>query len=163
MKVCSKCKENKDLSEFAKDKYNPDGLTFRCKKCRNKHYNDYYKSNPEKQKLKNDSQKENRKKYYSSAEGIKSSRRAHLKRAFGISLEEYEEKLEKQEYKCAICKSFNTHDKHGVLAVDHCHKTGKIRDLLCFKCNTVLGSVNDNIQILENMINYLKYYNNVQI
>jgi len=40
-KICVKCKEEKQLTEFAKDKYNKDGLTFRCKKCRNKHYNEY--------------------------------------------------------------------------------------------------------------------------
>jgi len=61
MKICPRCKQEKELSEFAKDKYNPDGLTIRCKKCRNLHYNTYYKNNPEKQKEKNDSQKENRK------------------------------------------------------------------------------------------------------
>lgn len=163
MKKCTNCKIEKELSEFAKDKYNPDGLTYRCKKCRNIHYNEFYKRNPEKQKIKNDSQKENRKKYYSSEEGIKSSRRSHLKRAFGISLEQYEDMFNIQNGKCAICNDFKTHDKHGVLAVDHCHKTGKIRDLLCFKCNTVLGSVNDNIEILKNMINYLNKHNNNEL
>ncbi len=163
MKQCSRCKEVKEFTEFSKDKYNKDGLTFRCKKCRNIHYNEYYKNNPEKQKEKNNSQKENRKIYYSSEEGIKSSRRSHLKRAFGMSLEEYNDKLEKQCDKCAICESFHIYDKHGVLAVDHCHKTGEIRDLLCFKCNTVLGSVNDNIEILIKMIDYLKKHTNYEI
>ena len=159
MKKCTRCKEEKELFEFAKDKYNPDGLTYRCKKCRNIHYNEFYKRNPEKQKEKNDSQKGNRKKYYSSEEGIKSSRKSHLKRAFGMSLEEYEDILSSQKGKCAICEDFKTHDKHGVLAVDHCHKTGEIRGLLCFKCNTILGSVNDDIQILINAIKYLQKYN----
>jgi len=158
MKKCTRCKIEKNLSEFSKDKYNPDGLTYRCKECRNLHYNTYYKNNPEKQKSKNDSQKENRKNYYLSERGVKSSRKAHLKRAFGISLEQYEEMLETQKGKCAICNDIKTHDKHGVLAVDHCHKTGNIRGLLCFKCNTVLGSVNDNIEILINAIKYLKKY-----
>lgn len=162
MKKCTKCKKDKELDEFSKDKYTEDGLTYRCKECRNKHYNNYYKENPEKQKIKNDLQKENRKKYYSSNEGVLSSRRSHLKRVFGISLEEYQDKLEKQNGKCAICNSSNTHDKHGVLAIDHCHKTGNIRELLCFKCNTVLGSVDDNIEILKNMINYLKKHSYVQ-
>lgn len=77
-----------------------------------------------------------------------------------MSLEEYEYMFNSQNGKCAICNSFETHDKHGVLAVDHDHKTGKIRGLLCFKCNTALGSVDDNIEILKNMINYLNKYTN---
>ncbi len=160
MKKCSKCKQEKELIEFAKDKHNPDGLTYRCKECRNLHYNTYYKNNPEKQKLKNDSQKENRKQFYNSEKGIRSSRRSHLKRSFGMSLEEYEDKLKNQNNRCAICNSENSFDKWGVLAVDHDHKTGKIRDLLCFKCNTILGSVNDNPLILQKAINYLIKHEN---
>lgn len=162
MKKCTKCKIEKELSEFAKDKYNPDGLTYRCKKCRNLHYNIYYKENPNKQKEKNDSQKENRKMFYSSPKGIESSRRSHLKRNYGISLEQYNDMLLIQDNKCMICKSEHTFDRYGVLAVDHCHSSGEIRGLLCFKCNTILGSVNDDVNILQEAINYLnKFKNNV--
>ena len=160
MKKCFKCKIEKDLSEYGKDKYTKDGLTYRCKNCRNSQYNDYYKKNPEKQKQKNNLQKENRKKYYSSEDGVRSSRKSHLKRTYGITIEEYEFKLNNQDNKCAICNNYNTHDKHGVLAVDHCHKTGLIRDLLCFKCNAALGAVNEDIDILKKMIKYLKKHNN---
>jgi hypothetical protein len=44
------------------------------------------------------------------------------------------------------------------LAVDHCHTTGKIRGLLCSKCNPALGAFNDNIEILNSAIKYLKEY-----
>jgi len=44
------------------------------------------------------------------------------------------------------------------LLVDHCHVTGKYRGLLCNRCNTSLGFVNDDIELLEKMVNYLKEY-----
>jgi len=158
MKICSRCKVAKPLIEFAKDIHSKDRYTCACKQCRNKHYNEYYANNPDKQKIKNDSQKSNRKKFYKSEKGINSSRNSHLKRTYGITLEDYNKKLKDQSGLCAICGGNDTYDKHGVLAVDHCHKTSKIRGLLCFKCNTVLGSVNDDIKILENAIKYLKNY-----
>ena len=156
MKKCTKCKVEKDLSEFAKDKYNPDGLTYRCKECRNVHYNDFYKKNPEKQKQKNDSQKENRQKFYSSDKGIISSRKAHLKRCFGITLEQYNKLSELQNHVCAICNSPETHYRNSVLSVDHNHQTGKIRGLLCSTCNRALGLFKDNRKNLINAIKYLK-------
>lgn len=85
----------------------------------------------------------------------------NLKRNYGISLEDYLEKFQNQKGVCAICKQpeimVNGHTKIvRRLAVDHCHTTNKIRDLLCTKCNTVLGSVGDSIELLQNHIEYLK-------
>lgn len=157
MKICTKCGQKKDFKEFHKDKHNPDGLTYACKECRNTSYNTYYKNNPNKVKEKNDSQKENRKLFYSSKKGIESSRRSHLKRNFNITLEEYNEMLIKQEYKCAICGGFETDYRNEVLSVDHCHNTNKIRGLLCNTCNRALGLFKDN---KENLINALKYLEN---
>ena len=75
-----------------------------------------------------------------------------------MTLEEYDEKLIAQEYKCEICESKDSYDKYGVFAVDHCHNTDKIRGLLCFKCNVALGCTNDNIEILQKLIDYLIKY-----
>jgi hypothetical protein len=154
-KICVKCKEEKQLTEFAKDKYNKDGLTFRCKKCRNKHYNEYYKENPEKQKEKNERQAINRKNFYDSDKGVESSRRAHLKRSFGISLEEYNEMSERQNHICAICGGYETSYRNKVLSVDHSHKTGVIRGLLCNTCNRALGLFKEDIDVLKKAIDYL--------
>ena len=74
----------------------------------------------------------------------------------GLTLEEFNEKLKSQNNKCAICGNDETRDKHNVFAVDHCHKTGKVRGLLCHNCNYVLGGVKDNIMLLEQAIQYLK-------
>lgn len=78
-----------------------------------------------------------------------------LKRKFGITLLQYEELLELQNGVCAICQQ---PDGMGwSLAVDHDHTTGQVRGLLCGRCNyRLLGSVNDDIQLLERAIAYLK-------
>ena len=73
-----------------------------------------------------------------------------LKHRYGISLEDYKVMHLKQKGLCKICNS------ESKLHVDHDHKTGRIRGLLCFKCNNALGNINDDIKILEKMINYLK-------
>jgi hypothetical protein len=58
---------------------------------------------------------------------------------------------EKQEDKCAICKRPFDRTPH----VDHSHKTGKIRGLLCFHCNSGLGMFGDCMDTMESAINYL--------
>ena len=81
-----------------------------------------------------------------------------LKFKYNISIIEYEKLLKQQNYVCAICNEQETHKtKNGNikrLSVDHDHKTGKIRGLLCHRCNTTFGQVKENIQILINMISY---------
>lgn len=158
MKVCTNCNIEKDLIDFAKDKYNPDGLTYRCKSCRNKSYNKYYYDNPEKAKIKNDSQKENRQLFYSSDKGVISSRKAHLKRKFNITLEDYNQLSEAQNNLCKICNKPELSTRNKVLCVDHCHKTGKIRGLLCSTCNRAIGLLGENKENLLKAIKYLNEY-----
>lgn len=84
-----------------------------------------------------------------------------LKRTFGLSVEQFNEMLTKQNGVCAICKSPET-AKSNVrveirrLAVDHCHTTGKVRALLCTTCNTSLGGFKDDPRLLQAAIEYLK-------
>jgi Recombination endonuclease VII len=56
---------------------------------------------------------------------------------------------------CKICKKADT-GKWKKLSIDHCHKSGKIRGLLCTNCNQGIGKFKDNIEILEKVIKYLK-------
>lgn len=87
---------------------------------------------------------------------LRYSRGYHLKKKYGISLEEYEKLLEYQGYCCALCgKEFCKGEKRQP-DVDHCHKTGKVRGILHLHCNTLLGHSKDNIEILEKAISYLK-------
>lgn len=73
---------------------------------------------------------------------------------YGISPEEYEKLLSKQEGVCAICKVTSEEYKKN-FHVDHCHKTGKIRGLLCQKCNLGLGQFKDSPEFLLSAVEYL--------
>lgn len=78
-------------------------------------------------------------------------RKCALKRRYGIDLEKYDSILKSQNGGCAICGL----KKEETLAVDHNHKTGGIRGLLCSHCNHVLGFAEDNIELLNKTIDYL--------
>jgi hypothetical protein len=73
-----------------------------------------------------------------------------IKQVYGLSEEEYNELLRQQNGNCALCQQF------AKLTIDHCHKTGRIRGLLCMKCNVSLGGLGDDICGLERAIIYLK-------
>ena len=80
----------------------------------------------------------------------------HLRYSYGISLEEYNTMREQQNAKCACCGVDETETPRGRLFVDHCHSSGKIRALLCQHCNTALGMVKDDVEILSSLITYLQ-------
>ena len=75
---------------------------------------------------------------------------------YGLTLELYNEMFTRQKGVCAICQQPETRNKTTRLSVDHDHLTGRIRGLLCHKCNVVLGLVDDNKETLIALINYLK-------
>ncbi len=81
------------------------------------------------------------------------------KRRFGITPEEYEKRFQSQSGTCAICKQPETATRLGkvkALSVDHCHKTGAIRGLLCSDCNTGIGKLKDDPKVLRSAIQYLE-------
>lgn len=83
---------------------------------------------------------------------------SYIKTEYGITLQEYQEKLAQQKV-CAICGvELSTGDSNTHL--DHCHKTGKIRAFLCGNCNRGIGSFHDEIWKLEQAIKYLNSHNN---
>ncbi len=73
-----------------------------------------------------------------------------LKRKYGMTLDEYNQKYDDQNGTCKICGDANVR-----LVVDHCHESGIIRDLLCHGCNVALGFARDRVDILSNMVEYL--------
>jgi hypothetical protein len=79
---------------------------------------------------------------------------ANLKK-YGINADQYRAMLEHQEGRCAICKSKDTGSVRG-WHVDHCHRTGKVRGLLCHPCNLLLGHAKDSIDTLQRCIVFLK-------
>lgn len=84
----------------------------------------------------------------------------HYKKAYGLSIEEYDAIIKSHNGLCAICKTdkgrFDTRTgKKQKLHIDHCHLTGKIRGLLCNKCNIGIGLFNNNIELFKKVIEYL--------
>jgi len=71
---------------------------------------------------------------------------------FGIGLHQYQAILEEQGGLCYLCGQNDFRN----LAVDHCHKTGKVRRLLCSNCNMGLGKFNDNPDLLRKAANYVE-------
>ena len=96
-----------------------------------------------------------RREWYKNSDSNKRKVRAsELRTKFGITIEEYEELAAYQQHVCAICEEPCS---RGIsLAVDHCHKTGKIRGLLCCRCNRVLGQMNDSPNLLRRAADYLE-------
>lgn len=81
----------------------------------------------------------------------------------GITFAQYNEILLKQGNKCAICQKHETRKCSKTsnilrLCIDHCHKTNKVRGLLCSNCNSGIGKLGDSIEQLQSAINYLQEY-----
>lgn len=83
---------------------------------------------------------------------------SHFLKKYNITIDEYENMHEQQNGVCAICGQPENRAYNGNainLAVDHCHKTGKVRGLLCSRCNQALGNFQDSSKILAKALNYL--------
>lgn len=83
-------------------------------------------------------------------------RNHHLKKTFGITVEEADALLAQQGGRCAICQEPITDSRGFAPHVDHCHTTGKVRGILCFPCNAGLGSFRDDVTRLQAAIAYLE-------
>jgi hypothetical protein len=141
LKLCFACKEWKDASNYWVQSSSKDGLQTYCKKC-------HYRKNKSKRHLYKETDKAYKDKYKSRGKDLS------LQNTYGITLEEYLSIKEKQDNACAIC-----HTKESLLrkslAVDHNHSTGKIRGLLCSRCNRGLGFFQDNSSLLNKARIYL--------
>lgn len=135
MKYCPCCKLTLDASHYYKSK---DKLQCYCKSCWKQKQKDKYKK-PDKRKTK-----------------------AYiLKHRFGLTLIDYHQMYENQKGCCAICGKpitlyAESRDLSSVACVDHNHDTLEVRGLLCNKCNTGIGMLNEDIRILTNAIEYIK-------
>jgi hypothetical protein len=79
-------------------------------------------------------------------------RKAEIKKLYGLEMAEYQNMLDAQDHKCAICiKPFRKTPN-----VDHCHDTGRVRGLLCFNCNRAIGHLQNDTGIIQNAIAYLQ-------
>jgi hypothetical protein len=117
-------------------------------------YNQRAMTDPSKREKRNERQR----KYNKTPAGKRHMRNQQLKGLYGITIKDYESKLIAQKHKCACCDT-HINDltcKRKTLCVDHNHSTGAIRDLICDRCNLILGKVNDNSQYLGLLKSYLE-------
>ena len=151
MQTCFKCKELKSLSDYGRDLRKKSGLQARCRACSSKHEMERYYAKHEESKA------YNRARYKKNPGRIKDQ---NLRKWYGIDLTTHFEMIKNQHNKCFTCNKEFT--KTSPACVDHCHQTGKVRDLLCTKCNTALGMVNDNVSVLKNLTEYIERHSKCQ-
>jgi hypothetical protein len=146
-KRCSRCDTEKDITEFAA--YPPESKSYKrfkngikpwCKECYKVYAREYGREmRPHK------------------------GRWDHYKRKYDLTKDEVIGMMEERNGKCDICnkgidelKTGKTKHSNGLLFIDHCHQTNKVRGMLCFECNVMIGNAHDNIHTLHSAINYLE-------
>ncbi len=154
-------------SEYLKDYYQKNkerlltkmSVRYQTKKDHILNNQKVYLSNPEVQEKrkkyyieKSEQQKAYHEKYYKKISSKKRSYNRYKK--YGISQIEYDKMFIDQDGKCLGCTKHQS-ELTRELCVDHCHKSGKIRGLLCYKCNLAIGFVEDDIDTMNNLIKYL--------
>lgn len=156
-KTCSHCGETKDIAEFRHGPGYKGGYRTECRSCERERYRLWKKRNPDKYRAKwqrdNDKRKENRTGNYDrTPERRAMSRNNHLVRKYGITLADEDALIEAQGGKCAAC------GREERLVVDHCHKSSAVRAMLCNNCNVVLGLVDDDVDHLRKIIQYIESF-----
>ena len=147
---------------------NPNGtIRLRCKQCcHDRRVEQYFKTRDasleysKKWKEENrDYVRENAKENYH--KDVVTKRKKELARKKGLRLEEYDQMVKACDGKCHICgKEEKRKGRAGFvssnLSIDHCHNTGKIRGLLCHDCNTGIGKLKDDTELMMKAIEYLR-------
>src|SRR4051812_36828660 len=164
MKRCVKCGVMKSLAEFYAERSARDGRRNDCKACNLAAKAARHAANPapgrERAKQWN---RDNAERYAARMEQYRQSgkkkvadRKSHLKRTFGLTVEQYDEMLAAQGGGCAICRCPPREDSS--LHVDHDHRTGRVRGILCFRCNNAIGDLDESIDTVRAALDYLVHH-----
>lgn len=170
VKSCVKCEKSKSLSEFHNDKHAPDGKTYKCGQCINSENRERHLKNPEAMKIRNKKSKE---RIYSDPVAHakhKAMKTAwnhtpkyydmYYKKRFGITFAEVNSMLSNQN---GLCSNIGCSRQIAIApvgdqvkaCVDHCHATGKVRSMMCVRCNTLLGHVENDRNLIMGLMDYL--------
>ena len=167
-KRCPKCERWKEKSEFHVSRYH--GVVSYCRSCENKTDRRFLPFDATEKRctqcklvksldaFHHRSRRDGTHGYQPKCKACRSAysreKGYYLKRDYNLSIEDYRTMLESQDYVCAICGlSCRTQQN---LVVDHDHKTGQVRGLLCRGCNSMLGYIMDDVTTLKNAIAYLE-------
>lgn len=138
-KLCSKCKQLKPQESFYINKIGTRNAS--CRACRSAMHTQMDKArNKETMRIWRINNPDK-------------SKSNHLKSKYGIDSNKYNEIMLEQNGKCAICS-----DVSRKLCVDHCHNTGAVRGILCHKCNTAIGMLDDDVPRIESAASYLRRF-----
>ena len=184
MKTCTKCNVSKPEAEFYSKKAGRKGRRAYCKKCTSEASRSYNikhnKQMRERSKLYRATNKDKISAYYSTnkdkhnnARNVKrqtsdgkkrrqAEQRRYRLKTYGLTISAFDKLFKGQNGKCAICglELVDENDKGRKVSnayprIDHCHETGKIRGLLCNRCNIAMGTFEDDIELLGNAVAYL--------
>lgn len=175
-KVCSQCGEAKPVSDFGPLAHCKDGLRPSCKPCARKQQRAYRlrRLGEERdcsdcgvrfvvtntvsycQPCVNRRDRERRQRFWAENPEAAHLRKKdrHLRHQYGITLVDYDAMLAEQGGGCAVCGVPSSGDRK--LSVDHCHTSGRVRGLLCSRCNYALGLLDDRPELMRQAATYLE-------
>lgn len=133
-RICKICNIWKEWVEFPGKRERQDGRVVQCSQCRRKDFKTKFGTDIEFTK-----------------QARLSTRRAHLKKAYGITPEDFDMMVSQRDGKCDICLKI----PKTKLCVDHCHTTLKIRGLLCRGCNIAIGLLLDCPESMNRAMEYI--------
>ena len=131
MKTCGHCKLPRKVGDFYRNKGKPGGRSRTCRFCQEEYCKSWRRRHPKK--------------------SCEIRRRSRIKHAYGLSGGEFDRLLTRQSNQCAVCKSPLTKP-----CVDHDHRTGKVRGLVCRDCNLAVGHFKDDPERMRKAIRYLQ-------
>lgn len=177
--LCSACKGEFPTSSFHKATKTTRGYQYKCKACTSlidtnltperratklKNLEQWRIANPGKKK-------EQKRRHYEkhkdridqrAKDWYENNKERHINNAllrkYGVTLDQYNLLRAQQDFRCAVCDAHET-DIGKQMFVDHDHVTGKIRKLLCTKCNVGIGMLQDNPDIMERAAKYIRDHN----
>ena len=168
-KRCTHCGKVKNVDDFYNDKNRPSGKHPWCKSCQKQAQAQWLAKpgNRERDRswhqewAKQPHVKKKRLDYQKTEAGKTVKWRAKIKARHGITQAEFDRRMSAQNNLCAACRGpfKNRRNTH----IDHCHKTNRVRDILCHNCNRALGAVQDDENILQALIDYLRRHNATSI
>ena len=160
MRFCYYCKIEKDEASFTASQCGFHGgrKVGRCRECKSAQGREWRANNQHRSHEQN-------KKRRASVERKEYDRLRSYPRRYGITREQYEQKRIDQGFKCYICNRNEDDGKvsrWGKLCLDHDHRDGYVRSLLCSNCNKGLGCFQDDPEMLNLAANYLNYHNKMK-
>ena len=150
IKECTKCHISKDPNQFRKNDRLKSGLNSWCKNCENLATRSRYIPRGDNKRGKGIKPPISKTRDYIRNQSYKS--------AYSITLEDYTNMYNEQEGKCKICSEERNAGGNKGLVIDHCHKTGKVRGLLCPSCNSAIGKLKEDPEIFKLAMNYLNNF-----